>query len=100
MTPEKFSPLDPIVHSRIRLGVLSILASVEEATFHYLKETIGTTDGNLSANLTKLEETGYITIKKTFRGKKPQTTCRMTRKGQAAFENYLKALETYIKFSK
>lgn len=100
MAPEKLSPLDPVIHSRIRLGVLSILASVEEATFHYLRDTVGTTDGNLSANLTKLEEAGYIAIKKSFQGKKPRTTCRITKKGLAAFQDYLKSLETYLKFSK
>ncbi|NPV82058.1 MAG: transcriptional regulator [Candidatus Aminicenantes bacterium] len=100
MNPEKLSPLDPLIHSRIRLGILSILASVEEATFNYLKEALDTTDGNLSANLSKLEESGYISIKKTFSGKKPLTTCRITKKGLAAFQDYLKALEAYLKFGK
>jgi len=100
MNPEKLSPLDPLIHSRIRLGILSILASVEEATFNYLKETIGTTDGNLSANLMKLEESGYISITKTFSGKKPKTTCRITKKGLDAFRTYLRNLEAYLKFKK
>jgi DNA-binding HxlR family transcriptional regulator len=100
MTPDKLSPLDPVIHSRIRLGILSILASAEEATFSYLKETIGTTDGNLSANLIKLEESGYVSIKKAFSGKKPKTTCRITKKGIASFQAYLKTLETYLKFTK
>lgn len=100
MNPEKLPPLDPLIHSRIRLGILSILASVEEATFNYLKEALNTTDGNLSANLSKLEESGYISIKKAFSGKKPLTTCRITKKGLTAFQAYLKTLEIYLKFGK
>jgi DNA-binding HxlR family transcriptional regulator len=100
MHPEKFEQLDPVIHSRIRLAVLSILISVKEASFNYLKETIGTTDGNLSASLSKLEETRYISIKKAFKGKKPLTTCSITEKGRNAFSAYLKALETYIGLKK
>lgn len=100
MPPEKFAHLDPVIHSRIRLAVLSILVSVREASFNYLKETIGTTDGNLSASLSKLEETGYISIKKSFKGKKPLTTCSISEKGRTAFSKYMKALETYISFEK
>ena len=100
MPPEKFAQLDPVIHSRIRLAVLSILISVREASFTYLKETIGTTDGNLSASLSKLEEAGYISIKKSFKGKKPLTTCSIREKGRTAFSKYMKALETYIGFKK
>jgi DNA-binding HxlR family transcriptional regulator len=100
MNPEKFAQLDPVIHSRIRLAVLSILISVKEASFSYLKEKIGTTDGNLSASLSKLEEARYISIKKAFKGKKPLTTCSVTEKGRNAFSAYLKALETYIDFKK
>ncbi len=100
MHPEKFAHLDSVIHSRIRLAVLSILISVKEASFSYLKEKIGTTDGNLSASLSKLEEARYIYIKKAFKGKKPLTTCSVTEKGRNAFSAYLKALETYIDFKK
>ncbi|MFQ6070849.1 MAG: winged helix-turn-helix domain-containing protein [Candidatus Aminicenantales bacterium] len=96
MPREKFATLNPLIHNRIRLAVLSILSSVKEASFNYLKEAVGTTDGNLSANLSKLEKAGYISIKKTFKGKKPLTTCSITGKGREAFSEYLKALETYI----
>ncbi len=96
MPPEKFAQLDPIIHSRIRLAVLSILISVKLASFSFLKETIETTDGNLSASLSKLEEAGYISIKKSFKAKKPLTTCSISEKGRTAFSNYLKSLETYI----
>ncbi len=100
MTAEKFSSLDPVIHSQIRLAVLSILISVEQADFNYLKKTIGTTDGNLSIHLSKLEEAGYIAIKKSFQGKKPLTTCSITENGKDAFANYLKALEDYIPSAK
>ncbi|NIM90147.1 MAG: ArsR family transcriptional regulator [Candidatus Aminicenantes bacterium] len=100
MPPEKLAQLDPVIHSRTRLGVLSILVSVKEASFNYLKETIGTTDGNLSVSLSRLEEAGYISIKKAFKGKKPLTTCRISEKGKKAFSEYIKALETYTGFKK
>ncbi len=100
MPPEKLAQLDPVIHSRTRLAVLSILVSVKEASFNYLKETIETTDGNLSVSLSKLEEAGYISIKKAFKGKKPLTTCRISEKGRKAFSQYLKALETYTGFKK
>ncbi|MGB8951243.1 MAG: transcriptional regulator [Candidatus Aminicenantales bacterium] len=100
MPPEKLVPLDPLIHSRTRLAVLSILVSVKEASFHFLKETIGTTDGNLSVSLSKLEEGGYISIRKAFQGKKPLTTCKISEKGRKAFSEYVRALETYIGFKK
>jgi DNA-binding MarR family transcriptional regulator len=98
MNPEKFPPLDPVIHSQIRLAVLSILLSVEKAEFNYLKEATGTTDGNLSTHLSKLEQAGYISVKKSFKGKKSLTTCSLTEKGRTAFSRYLKALEDYIHF--
>ena len=96
MTAEKFLSLDPVIHSQVRLAVLSILISVKEADFNYLKKTIGTTDGNLSIHLSKLEEAGYISIIKSFQGKKPLTTCSITENGLGAFAKYLKALEDYL----
>ncbi len=100
MLPEKLAQLDPVIHSRIRLAILSVLISVKEASFNYLKETVGTTDGNLSVNLSKLEEAGYISIKKVFKKKKPLTTCTITEKGRKAFSKYLKVLESYVSFKK
>lgn len=90
--------LDPVIHSRVRLAALSILVSVKDASFSYLKRTIGTTDGNLSVSLSRLEEAGYITVKKTFKGKKPLTTCAATSKGKKAFSRYLQALEGILYF--
>ena len=96
MTPEIIPELDPVIHSQVRLAVLSILIASESAEFGYLKERTGATDGNLSVHLTKLEEAGYIRVRKSFRGRKPSTTCSLTEKGRAAFLEYLKSLESYI----
>jgi len=94
--PDKFPPLDPVIHSQVRLAVLSVLLSLKNADFNYLKKLTETTDGNLSTHLSKLEEAGYISIAKSFRGKKPLTTCALTEKGRKAFAGYLKALEEYL----
>jgi DNA-binding MarR family transcriptional regulator len=91
-----FAPLDPVIHAPVRLAVLSILASAQEADFVYLKTAAGTTDGNLSVHLTKLEEAGYIVIRKSFKGRKPSTTCALTEAGRTAFLSYLKSLESYL----
>lgn len=85
------------MHSQLRLGVMSLLITTEAAEFTYLKEKTNSTAGNLSVQLDKLAEAGYITIEKTFRGKKPLTRCRITRKGVKAFEDYVQALKGYIK---
>jgi DNA-binding MarR family transcriptional regulator len=91
-----FNELDPLLHSQLRLAVMSLLISVETAEFTYLKEKTGSTAGNLSVQLDKLSTAGYITIEKSFRGKKPLTTCRISRKGIKAFEDYVEALKQYI----
>lgn len=88
--------LDPLLHSQLRLAVMSILMCVEEADFVYLKEKTDSTVGNLSVQLTKLSDAGYIEIEKGYAGKRPRTTCRVTPKGREAFETYVSALRTYI----
>ena len=100
MTAEKLPELDSVIHSHIRLAILSILSASKEADFNFLKKTIGTTDGNLSTHLTKLETAGYIKINKAFVNKKPKTTVSMTEKGKAEFSNYLKSLEQILKPAK
>ena len=91
-----FKPLDPLLHSELRLAVMSLLLSVKEADFSYLKEKTGATAGNLSVQLNKLAEGNYITIEKSFKGNYPQTTCRITKEGIKAFEEYVNALKSYI----
>lgn len=92
-----FKDLDPLLHSQLRLAVISILISVEEADFVYLREKTGSTGGNLSVQLEKLSEAGYIEIEKGYSGKRPRTTCRITSKGRKAFEEYVEALKGYFK---
>jgi DNA-binding transcriptional ArsR family regulator len=89
--------LDPILHSQLRLAVISTLASVEQADFNYLKEITRATSGNLSVQLNKLKEAGYITIRKKFKGNYPQTLCKITVLGSDRFTEYIKALEGYLK---
>lgn len=91
-----FKPLDPLLHSELRLAVMSLLISVKEAEFTYLKEKTNATSGNLSVQLQKLYEAEYIIIEKSFRDNYPLTTCKITKKGIAAFEGYVNALKQYI----
>lgn len=89
-------PLNPLLHSELRLAVISILISLREADFVYLRTQTGATAGNLSVQLDKLQQAGYITIEKGFSGKKPRTLCRITDEGVSAFEEYVTALKEYI----
>jgi len=89
--------LDPLLHSELRLAIMSLLITVNKAEFTYLKEQTEATAGNLSVQLTKLEEAGYIKVKKGYKGKMPQTTCTITKKGITAFEKYVDDLKEYLK---
>ena len=91
-----FKELNPLLHSELRLGIISILISVEEADFTYLKQETKATAGNLSVQIDKLSKAEYIEVIKTFKGKMPCTLCRITPKGVEAFEEYVEALKTYI----
>lgn len=91
-----FKSLDPLLHSQLRLAVMSLLVSVESAEFTFLKEKTNCTAGNLSVQIDKLSEAGYISVEKTYRGKKPLTTCKITRKGITALEEYIRNLKQYI----
>lgn len=91
-----FKPLDPLLHSQLRLAVMSLLISVEEAEFTFLKDKTESTAGNLSVQLDKLEKAGYIKIEKSFRDKRPLTTCSITAIGLKAFEDYVENLKNYI----
>lgn len=91
-----FKKLDPLLHSELRLAVMSVLVDLEEADFVYLREATGATAGNLSVQIEKLTTAGYITVEKGFKGKKPQTTCRITQNGLQAFAEYVDALKTYL----
>ena len=84
--------LDPLLHSQLRLAIVSLLLSVETADFVYLKEKTNATAGNLSVQLEKLETAGYIQVKKEFVGKKTRTSCQLTDTGRKALEDYIDAL--------
>ncbi|MDR2936589.1 MAG: transcriptional regulator [Rikenellaceae bacterium] len=91
-----FKELDPLLHSQLRLALMSLLVGVEEADFTYLRERTGATAGNLSVQLDKLNEAGYIAVEKTFQGKMPRTLCRVTPCGIEALDEYVHALQTYL----
>ena len=93
---KQFKPLDPLLHSELRLAVMSILISADSADFVYLKAQTGATSGNLSVQLDKLQQAGYIEVTKGFKGKMPQTICRITDRGRDAFAAYVDALRSYI----
>ena len=91
-----FKDLDPILHSQLRLSIVSLLVGLEEAEFVYLREKTNTSAGNLSLQLDKLQKAGYVSIKKGFKGKYPVTTCKLTSKGLKAFERYVTTIKSYI----
>lgn len=91
-----FKELDPLLHSELRLAVMSILITAESADFMFMREQTGATSGNLSVQLDKLSGAGYIEIEKTFAGKKPRTICRITPKGSEAFAQYVDTLREYL----
>lgn len=91
-----FEELDPVLHSQLRLAIMSVLISVETAEFTNLLEKTGATRGNLSVQIAKLSEAGYIEVLKSFRKNYPLTTCRITPAGIEAFEKYVKALQGYL----
>ena len=88
--------LDPLLHSRLRLAVVSVLMNVEEADFTFLRERTGATAGNLSVQLDKLATAGYIEILKLQSAKRPRTICRMTQQGREAFATYVEALRQFV----
>lgn len=91
-----FKELDPILHSQLRLAVMSLLISVKEAEFTFIKEKTNATAGNLSVQVQKLKEAGYIEVSKQFKDNYPLTICKVTRKGVKAFEEYVASLQTYL----
>lgn len=95
----EFKELDPILHTPLRLAIISLLISVKEAEFTFVKEKTNATAGNLSVQLNKLKDAGYIEISKQFKDNYPQTLCKITPKGIEAFELYVVALQSYLKLN-
>ena len=91
-----FKDLDPILHSQLRLAVISLLVGAKEAEFTFIREKTNATAGNLSVQLQKLKEAGYIEIEKKFKYNFPQTLCHITPRGITAFEDYVSALRSYL----
>ena len=91
-----FNDLDPILHSQLRLSIVSILMTVDEANFTFIQETTKAAAGNISIQIKKLQDAGYIQVKKTFKNNYPNTTVSITKKGIEAFENYVTDLKKYI----
>ena len=92
-----FKDLDPILHSQLRLAVMSLLISVKEAEFTFLKDKTGATAGNISVQIQKLKDANYIDVTKQFKDNYPQTLCKITPAGITAFEEYVKNLQQYLK---
>ncbi len=92
----QFKDLDPLLHSQLRLAIVSLLIGVESAEFTWLKDQTGSTAGNLSIQITKLKEAGYIEVTKKFRNNYPQTLCKITPLGKQKFAEYVKALKEYL----
>lgn len=91
-----FADLDPILHSQLRLAIVSLLVSEEKADFSRIKEITKATSGNISVQIQKLETAGYITVKKSFKDNYPNTEVQLTKEGLLAFEQYVEALKSYI----
>ena len=96
MAMTQFKDLDPILHSQLRLAIVSLLMSVEEAEFSFLQEKTQATSGNLSIQITRLREAGYITVTKKFRKNYPLTLCKITPHGRQKFAEYINALKDYL----
>jgi DNA-binding transcriptional ArsR family regulator len=92
-----FKELDPILHSQLRLAVMSLLISVKQADFIFIKEKTNATAGNLSVQIQKLKDAGYLEVIKEFKDNYPNTTCKITKEGIKAFEQYVAALQEYLK---
>jgi DNA-binding transcriptional ArsR family regulator len=91
-----FKELNPILHSQLRLAVISVLIGVKEAEFTFIREKTNATAGNLSVQIQKLKEAGYIDVKKKFKDNYPQTMCNITKEGISAFESYVKNIQSYL----
>lgn len=95
-----FKDLDPVLHSQLRLAIMSILVGEEEAEFTVLKEKTNATAGNLSVQINKLRDAAYITVIKQFKENYPQTICKITTTGKKAFSDYVASIQSYLNAGK
>lgn len=97
MNPDSFQKLDKVIHEKVRLAIVSLLAASPELSFTELRDNLNLTDGNLCIQLRTLQQAGYIAVTKTFENKRPRSTCALTSKGRAAFAGYISILEEIVK---
>jgi DNA-binding HxlR family transcriptional regulator len=97
MSTFDYQQIDDVIHSRLRLAIMSVLIAIEEIEFTTLRDLIKATDGNLSANLKKLEEAGYVSVRKEFVNRKPVSSYALTTEGKTAFSAYIENLEKLLK---
>ena len=100
MNPEPFLQLDRVIHEKGRLAILSMLAASPELSFTELRDTLGMTDGNLTTHIRTLQESGYLSVTKSFQNNRPLTTCALTAAGKKAFTHYINLLEQIIRQNK
>lgn len=100
MNPEAFLQLDRVIHEKGRLAIMSMLAAAPELSFTEMRDTLKMTDGNLTTHIRTLQETGYVSVTKSFRNNRPLTTCSLTSAGKKAFTNYINLLEQIIQQTK
>lgn len=97
MNPEPFLQLDRVIHEKGRMAIMSLLAATPEMSFMELKEALNMTDGNLSVHIRTLQEAGYVAVTKSYKERKPLTTCALTTGGRKAFGQYIDLLEQIVK---
>ena len=96
MNPEPFLQLDRVIHEKGRLAIMSMLAATPELSFTELRDTLNMTDGNLTTHIRTLQESGYVSVSKSFQKNRPLTTCSLTTEGRKAFANYIGLLEAIL----
>jgi DNA-binding MarR family transcriptional regulator len=100
VNPEPFLKLDRVIHEKGRLAIMSMLAASPELSFTELRDTLEMTDGNLTTHIRTLQETGYLSVTKSFQNNRPLTTCSLTAAGKRAFAQYINLLERIIRQNK
>lgn len=96
-TPYDYREIDDVIHGRVRLSIMAFLSGAGSADFKQLKAKVGGSDGNLSVQIRKLEEAGYLRVEKSFRGRKPHTLCHLTKKGRNAWIAYIARMEDLMR---
>ena len=100
MNPEPFLQLDRVIHEKVRLAIMSLLAASPQLSFTEMRDTLNMTDGNLTAHMRTLQEAGYVSVTKEFQGRRPLTTYSLTAQGRKAFATYINLLEQIVQQTK